>query len=405
MSLTLGLSSGALYPGTATEETPEEAARLGIVHVELMLQTASEYRPAFFRDIARRSSAVDVQVWTVHIQQHLHPFLSAYARRASEARTLFRQAIEGANESGARALVWHGVCERDEPVALDRFVELCYELAATCADGGIGLAVENVSWCRLSSARAVADFAAQTAGAESAPRIGFAFDPFQAAEARANPFLMLQSMSGRLLDVHLRDFSEREPERRDLTPGDGDLPWSALLRAVVNAGHDGPLMIEGSLGPQPAATMERVRLRFEPLIEQVLSSSGDCAGEPPAGVLEGIRLFNERKFYECHEEIEHEWHAEPGPIRDLYQGILQIGVGFHHALGGNHRGAVLLLTDGIEKTSRFLPVCLGIDTTRFVAESQACLEQIANLGPESLNRFDRRLIPMVHRATANSAPD
>src|SRR3712207_9457080 len=66
---------------------------------------------------------------------------------------------------------------------------------------------------------------------------------------------------------------------------------------------------------------------------------------PPPGVLEGTRLFNAREFYACHETIEHEWHAERRPIRRLYQGILQIGVGFYHALGGNHRGALLLRSE------------------------------------------------------------
>ena len=72
-------------------------------------------------------------------------------------------------------------------------------------------------------------------------------------------------------------------------------------------------------------------------------------------VRQGIALFNERRFYEQHEVIEHEWHAERGPIRRLYQGILQVGVGFYHALNGNQKGAVLLLTDGVEKLSAAVP--------------------------------------------------
>jgi len=93
-------------------------------------------------------------------------------------------------------------------------------------------------------------------------------------------------------------------------------------------------------------------------------------------VLEGIRLFNEGLYYECHEEIEHEWHAETGPIRDLYQGILQIGVGFHHASNGNLRGARLLLTDGLDKLGRFLPACMGIDTQALWDASAALLADI-----------------------------
>ena len=119
-----------------------------------------------------------------------------------------------------------------------------------------------------------------------------------------------------------------------------------------------------------------VRELLHPLIAMVDAGQAGCASEPPPGVLEGIRLFNEGLYYECHEEIEHEWHAETGEIRNLYQGILQIGVGFHHASNGNLRGARLLLTDGLDKLGRFLPVCLGIDTQTLWDESAKLLTDI-----------------------------
>jgi predicted metal-dependent hydrolase len=224
--------------------------------------------------------------------------------------------------------------------------------------------------------------------------LGFVFDPFQAAEAGANPFLVLAAMLDRVVDVHLSDFRAEDPAARHLPPGEGDLPWSALIRAIA-ASYSGPMMIEGSLTEDEDA-LDRVQARLTPLIRSLSEETDACAGAPPAGVMEGVRLFNKRQFYECHEEIEHEWHAERRPIRNLYQGILQIGVGFHHIRGGNHRGAVLLLTDGIEKTSRFLPSCLGIDTARLVAESQTCLDQVISLGPERLDTFDWNLVPSVH---------
>ena len=79
-------------------------------------------------------------------------------------------------------------------------------------------------------------------------------------------------------------------------------------------------------------------------------------------------------------------------------------LGFHHALGGNHRGAMLLLRDGIEKTVRFVPVCLGIDTARLVRESQACLDAIAALEPEQIGNFNPEMIPLIYRAGSESAP-
>ena len=98
---------------------------------------------------------------------------------------------------------------------------------------------------------------------------------------------------------------------------------------------------------------------------------------------------------------EHEWHAERGESRRLYQGILQIGVGLHHARSGNHRGAVLLLTDGIDKSSQFTPEYRGLDTARLVREAQACLDQVELLGADGLNRFDWSLAPVIELPDAS----
>lgn len=121
-----------------------------------------------------------------------------------------------------------------------------------------------------------------------------------------------------------------------------------------------------------------------------------CAGAPPEELLAGIRLFNAGDYFTCHEELEAIWKAEHGPIRYLYQGILQIGVGFHHWRRGNFRGARLLLRDGIDKTRRFEPTCLGVDTARLARESQACLDELEARGAEQMGSFDWGRAPRVH---------
>jgi len=393
----LGLSSGSLYPDIATEEVPAVAARLGLPDIELMLQTAGEYDPAFMREVARNCRAAGCRVHAIHVMQSLHPVFDPYPRRVREGRALFARAIEGAAALGARALVWHGPRQEElrTPERWARFIEIAAELAEECGAVGVTLALENVSWCALPTVRDVAAFAARMEELRTT-HVGFAFDPFQAAEAGANPFMILAAMEGRVADVHLSDWREHDPAARHLPPGEGDLPWPALLRAIVGSGYRGPLLIEAAIGDEPD-TIRRVQERLTPLLALATAGAPDarCGGEPPPGVREGIRLFNAREFYECHEVIEHEWHAERGEIRLLYQGILQIGVGFYHALHGNHRGATLLLTDGIAKTERFVPTCLGIDTARLVAESRACLTRVEALGPARLGEFDPAMIPAI----------
>ncbi|MFT4041121.1 MAG: DUF309 domain-containing protein [Thermomicrobiales bacterium] len=403
--LRLGISTGALYP-TPTEDVPDIAARMGLFDLEIMLQTPGEYGSAFLRELAKRSRAAGTRVHSIHLWQDLHPLLSPYARRVREGRTLFQRAIDGLVDLGGGVIVWHAPQRKhlQTPADYARFIDAVAEQGRACAEAGVKLAMENVSWCGLASVREVHAFAAHLREFDPrAERIGFAFDPFQAAEADANPFMMLAAMQGRVFDVHLSDRLEADTTLRHLPPGEGDLPWSALTRAIAGA-YSGPLMLEGVVG-EDMGRLDATRQLLDPLLREVMQESREiCDGAPPPGVLEGIRLFNAGDYYDAHEVIEHEWHAETRPIRRLYQGILQIGVGFLHAKRGNHTGALLLLNDGIEKTCEFTPHCLGIDTSRLAAESQVALEQIRALGPERLGDFDFATAPQVHFTQTASAP-
>jgi predicted metal-dependent hydrolase len=120
-----------------------------------------------------------------------------------------------------------------------------------------------------------------------------------------------------------------------------------------------------------------------------------CADPAPAGLVEGIRLFNAGEYFECHEVLEDIWRDERDPIRYLYQGILQIGVGLHHLRNSNYRGATLLLRDGIDKTSRFTPACMGVDTRSLCDRAQACLDLLQSLGRERIAGFDWSIVPVI----------
>lgn len=397
MTMRIGCSTGAFFPEATTEQAIEQAARIGLHDIEVMLQSHCEYQPEFFGHLRGHVQATGVSVHAVHALHRYHPVFDSYQRRVDEGWDLFKRAVEGAASLGAGLLVWHGACVGNRGLTFqsEEVLAAIDRLAGMCDTNGLKLALENVSWCALAQTRDVLALGSRLPGLRHADAIGFAFDPFQAAQAKANPFMILAAMESRLLDVHLRDYRESDPSNRGLLPGEGNLPWPALTRAIGNTGYAGPLILEGSLGSDATETISRVRGVIDPLITSAKSSEDPCNAPLPPGVLEGIHLFNERKFYECHEEIEHEWHAERGPVRQLYQGILQIGVGFHHIRGGNQRGAVLLLSDGIAKVSQFLPACSGIDTASLVMQGQRCLDIIAILDPEDLASFDWELAPSI----------
>lgn len=132
-----------------------------------------------------------------------------------------------------------------------------------------------------------------------------------------------------------------------------------------------------------------------PSDERPPGGSATCHGALPDKVLEGIRLFNAREFFEQHEALEEAWLAEPGPVRDLYRGILQIGVGFYHLERQNYRGARNLLTYGMDRLAPFEPACRGVDVRGLRAAALGCRDELDRLGPERIAEFDTELIPKV----------
>jgi predicted metal-dependent hydrolase len=121
---------------------------------------------------------------------------------------------------------------------------------------------------------------------------------------------------------------------------------------------------------------------------------------PPAELLLGIAQFNHGEYYECHETLEALWLAEPTPLRRLYQGILQVGVGLHHLRAGNYRGASGLLARGRGHLEAFAPRCLGVDVASLLVATRRCEVELAALGPTRIAEFDWRLAPRIEVMSA-----
>ena len=97
-----------------------------------------------------------------------------------------------------------------------------------------------------------------------------------------------------------------------------------------------------------------------------------------AGTLlqQAIQLFNDRKFFECHEALEELWMPERGARRRFLQGLIHLAVGFHHSQRGNLEGASLQLRKGLRKLDAYLPSCEGIDTGRLCREVRSMLDRV-----------------------------
>lgn len=120
----------------------------------------------------------------------------------------------------------------------------------------------------------------------------------------------------------------------------------------------------------------------------------DPCHEPlPADVIRGLEEFNAGQYFEQHETLERVWRAERRPVRELYRGVLQIGVGCYHVEQGNGRGALKMLDRAVKWLEPFRPACQGIDVDRLLADAARLRDEIAHT---DVARIDRRLFPTVH---------
>ena len=120
-----------------------------------------------------------------------------------------------------------------------------------------------------------------------------------------------------------------------------------------------------------------------------------CHEPPPPELLEGIAQFNRGEFFEQHETLELLWRAERRDIRYLYQGILQIGVAFHHLRRLNHHGTVYMLTRGARYLAPFAPRCQRVDVAALLQDAATALREVERLGPSRLAEFDWAMAPQV----------
>jgi predicted metal-dependent hydrolase len=120
-----------------------------------------------------------------------------------------------------------------------------------------------------------------------------------------------------------------------------------------------------------------------------------CNDPPPAALLAGIAQFNHGEYFECHETLEAIWMREPGPIRRLYQGILQIGVGLYHLRNGNYRGTLNLLASGVAYLEPFAPRCMGVELAPLIAAAQETRARVLALGAPGFRAVDPAAFPPI----------
>lgn len=125
--------------------------------------------------------------------------------------------------------------------------------------------------------------------------------------------------------------------------------------------------------------------------------SAECNAPLHPRAAEGLRLFNAGKYFEAHEALEVAWLEEKGKIRDLYRGILQVGVAYLHITRGNYNGAVKVYARSLKWLKGWPAVCRGIRVEELRSDAGVAIEEVRRLGKERIGEFDLSLLKPVRR--------
>jgi hypothetical protein len=90
----------------------------------------------------------------------------------------------------------------------------------------------------------------------------------------------------------------------------------------------------------------------------------------------GIRLFNEREFFPCHDVFEDLWSELVGPEKLFFQGLIHAAVCLYHFEGDNLTGARRMYISFVTYVSDFAPVFCDIDVEKLLADMEHCFEEL-----------------------------
>ena len=91
-------------------------------------------------------------------------------------------------------------------------------------------------------------------------------------------------------------------------------------------------------------------------------------------IIEGIRLFNARRYFEAHEALEAVWLKATGDRKAFLHGLIQVAAAFHHYTRGNAAGFRSLLAKGSSKLEPFGTEFEGVDLASLRRQLQSWQE-------------------------------
>ncbi|MGB8213947.1 MAG: DUF309 domain-containing protein [Anaerolineales bacterium] len=121
----------------------------------------------------------------------------------------------------------------------------------------------------------------------------------------------------------------------------------------------------------------------------------DCRGPLHPKAIQGMEFFNRGHYFEAHEALEAAWREEPGRVRDLYRGILQVGVVYLHITNQNYPGAIKVYQRCQKWLQPWPETCRGIEVGQLRQDLEAAVQVLQELGPQRMAAFDTTLLKPI----------
>lgn len=109
----------------------------------------------------------------------------------------------------------------------------------------------------------------------------------------------------------------------------------------------------------------------------------------------GLELFNDEKFFECHEVIEDLWLGTKGKYRDLYKGVIQAAVSLYHLKRGNMAGARALLGTSTRYLAKYRSHALGLNVEKLINDLNLCFAEAESSKSKRKNLLPKALVPKL----------
>jgi predicted metal-dependent hydrolase len=147
------------------------------------------------------------------------------------------------------------------------------------------------------------------------------------------------------------------------------------------------------------------RSRFSKALPELIQSNArrskhedinDACDQPLAELAaQGIEMYNEGHYYQCHDYLEEAWMADETPGRNLYRGILQVGIAYYQIERGNYRGALKMLLRVKQWLAPLPSTCRQVNVSRLREDVDNVQQALQTLGPDAMDKFDRSLFRKI----------